>query len=691
VTADIPPRAVPLTRLASYAVAVLATVLVALTRSALDPWLQGSAVLLPFTLAVLTAAVTGGIGPGLVATALSAVIGAFAFMEPRWRMAVPGFVGALHLTLFVGVSVVICFLSQRLERVTARASRFRQANARTRERYERDLRESREQLRAIADTMPQFVWSARADGYFDYYNERWYEYTGMPHTPDQGKSWPAHIHPDDRDRAEETWRRSLETGEPLDLEYRVRRGTDGSYRWFMARALPIRNERHDVTRWFGTCTDIDERRRLDEEREKLLGAERAARASVESSMRQREEFVGMLAHELRTPLNAILGWTQLLRRPAERDVVVRGLEVIERNTRAQAQIISDLLDMGRITSGRMRLTSEAVDLCGVSRAAVAMVRPAAEAKGLRLDAAMHGDTIVRGDPARLQQVVWNLLGNAVKFTPPGGAVDVLVERQADTVELRVSDSGEGIDPDFVPYMFDAYSQADSGATRTHGGLGLGLSITKHIVELHGGAIRAYSDGLGHGATFVVRLTSADAQQNAGVTEEQHVRLHGAHVLVVDDQPEERSLIARILIEGAAHVMTAASAAEAMEILARHRCDLVITDIGMPEVDGFELLKQMRGSDGGRRVPAVALTPFVRAEDRTRSLSAGFQGHVAKPIDPAELLAAVSSLLMLAERRSGAAGDPAPRNPLDVHPEIYAGPENLRQTERSSGGSRAKSG
>jgi len=671
-------------------VAVLATVLVALTRSALDPWLQGSAVLLPFTLAVLTAAVTGGIGPGLVATALSAAIGAFAFMEPRGRMAVPGFVGALHLTVFVGVSVVICFLSQRLERVTARASRFRQANARTRERYERDLRESREQLRAIANTMPQFVWSARADGYFDYYNERWYEYTGMPRTPDQGKSWPAHIHPDDRGRAEETWRRSLQTGEPLDLEYRVRRGTDGSYRWFMARALPIRNERHDVTRWFGTCTDIDERRRLDEEREKLLAAERAARASVESSMRQREEFVGMLAHELRTPLNAILGWTQLLRRPAERDVVVRGLEVIERNTRAQAQIISDLLDMGRITSGKMRLASEPVDLCGVIRAAAAVVRPAAEAKGVRLDAAMHPDTTVRGDPGRLQQVVWNLLGNAVEFTPAGGAIDVLVERQGDTVELRVSDSGEGIDPDFLPYMFDAYSQADAGATRTHGGLGLGLSITKHIVELHGGGIRAYSDGRGHGATFVVRLTSADAQQNAYVAEEEHARLHGAHVLVVDDQPEERNLIARLLIEGSAHVMTAASAAEAMEIVARHRCDLVITDIGMPEVDGFELLKQLRRSDRGRRVPAVALTPFVRAEDRTRSLLAGFQGHVAKPVDPAELLAAVSSLLMLAEQRSGAAGDP-PRDPLDVHPDIYAGPENLRQTERSSGGSRAKSG
>ena len=377
-----------------------------------------------------------------------------------------------------------------------------------RKRNEQALRESREQFRAIADTMPHFVWSGRPDGYIDYYNERWYEYTGMPRTPDQGWNWKLYIHSDDLARTVAAWERSLATGEPFDVEYRVRRGSDGSYRWFMGRALPIRADRGEITRWFGTCTDVDEQRRLAEARDALLSAERAARTHVEHAMRQRDEFVATLAHELRTPLNAILGWTQMLRRPASPDVLARGLEVIERNTRAQAQVISDLLDIGHVTSGKIRLAREAVNLLGIVRAAVSVVRPAAEAKGVRIDATAEPGAVVTGDAARLQQIAWNLLSNAVKFTPAGGAIEVVAQRVDDTVELRVTDSGEGIPPEFLPFLFDRFRQADASATRSHGGLGLGLSLTKHIVELHGGTIEAFSEGPGRGATFLVRLPAA---------------------------------------------------------------------------------------------------------------------------------------------------------------------------------------
>jgi len=746
-----------------YAVAVLATVLVALTRVALDPWLQQQGTLLPFTLAVLVAAVVGGLGPGLLAAALSMLISVVAFFEPRGALAVSGVSDVLHLTVFAGVSVVICLLSHRLEQAIAYAMRSKrhleQSNQRLyvtqecvdaglwewdverdrgywspgfraligatpeapvtlagfldrvhpsdrarvhqdvqraldrgefrseyrvvhpthgeqwllsagrtlrdesgrpvritgvvldvseRKRREQELRESREQFRAIVETMPHFVWSARPDGYLDYYNERWYEYTGMPRTPDQGWNWKLYVHSDDLDRTVAAWERSLATGEPYDLEYRVRRGSDGSYRWFLGRALPIRDDRGEITRWFGTCTDIDEQRRVGEVREALLAAERATREQVEHAMRQRDEFVATLAHELRTPLNAILGWTQMLRRPSSPELVGRGLEVIERNTRAQAQVISDLLDIGHVTSGKIRLTPETVNLLTVMRAAVSIVRPAAEARSVHIDATSEPAAIVTGDAARLQQVAWNLLSNAVKFTPPGGTIDVVAQRVDHTVELRVTDSGEGIAPEFLPFIFDRYRQADASATRTHGGLGLGLAITKHIVELHGGTIEAYSEGPGRGATFLVRLPAAQLQDRAGNAVLPAVSLAGAHVLVVEDQADSRDVVARIILERGGRVSTAVSATEAIDRFTQDRPDLLISDITMPGMDGYELLMRLRALEGGRRVPAIALTAFARAEDRTRSLLAGYQGHVPKPVDPAELLATVASLLQLSK-------------------------------------------
>jgi CheY-like chemotaxis protein len=366
-------------------------------------------------------------------------------------------------------------------------------------------------------------------------------------------------------------------------------------------------------------------------------------------MRHRDEFVATLAHELRTPLNAILGWTQMLRRPNNAEVLARGLEVIERNTRAQAQVISDLLDIGHITSGKIRLAREAVNMLGIVRAAVSIVRPAAEAKGVSIDATSEPLAVVRGDAARLQQVTWNLLSNAVKFTPPGGTITVMAQRIDDHIALRVTDSGEGIAPEFLPFIFDRYRQADASATRSHGGLGLGLSIAKHIVELHGGTIDAFSEGPGRGATFVVRLHPAELEVRTDAGRNTDVSLAGAHVLVVEDQPDGRDLVARIITERGGRVSTAVSATEAIARFTEEPPDLVISDIAMPGMNGYQLLNRLRGLEEGRRVPAIALTPYARAEDRTRSLLAGYQGHVPKPVDPAELLATVASLLQLAER------------------------------------------
>jgi PAS domain S-box-containing protein len=632
---------------AGYALAVALTGAIALARGALDPWLRDQAILLPFVLAVLASAISSGLGPGLVSTGVAMLIAAVAFFEPRGSLALADMSDVVHVAVFGVVSVVICLLSHRLNHARADLVRFC-----------RELRDSHEQSRAIADSMPQLVWSTRPDGHVEYFNERWYEYTGMPRALDRETDWTRPVNDEDRLRVADAWRRSIAMGEPFDLEFRVTRASDGASRWFLGRALPIRNARGEIVRWFGTCTDIDERSRLAEAHEGRLAAERAARAEVEAAMRQRDEFVATLAHELRTPLNAILGWTQMLRRSTDPDRLARGLEVIERNTRAEAKIISDLLDVGCITSGRLRMARAPVPLLAPFRAALSVVRPAAEAKRVRIDAAADPDAVVMGDATRLQQIVWNLLSNAVKFTAAGGRIELTARCVADSLELSVNDSGQGIDPAFLPFVFDRYRQADGSPTRNHGGLGLGLSLAKYLVELHGGTIEARSEGVGRGATFIVRLPAAARDEGAAAACER-VSLAGARVLVVEDQPDGLAFVSRILLDRGGRVSMVSSAAEALERFDRDPPDLIVSDIDMPGMSGFELLTELRAREQGRRVPAIALTPFARAEDRTRSLLAGYQGHVPKPVDPAELLATVASLLRLAD---GAAEVPSRRAP-----------------------------
>jgi signal transduction histidine kinase/CheY-like chemotaxis protein len=397
------------------------------------------------------------------------------------------------------------------------------------------------------------------------------------------------------------------------------------------------------------------------ERQSLLVREREARSQAESISAMKDEFLATLSHELRTPLNAILGWAEMLRRGVKDEATLqRGLETIERNARAQAQLIEDLLDMSRIISGKVRLQVEAIEPVTFIEAALETVRPAALAKNIELARTLAPDACpVTGDPNRLQQVMWNLLSNAVKFTPAGGRVEVTLERANGEAVIRVTDSGIGIKPDFLPFVFDRFRQADASTTRHHGGLGLGLSIARQLVELQGGIIDVDSKGDGKGATFTLRFplrraaapalqkaSSGSGAPSASAAAFDAIDLAGLRVLVVDDVPDALELTSQVLAACGATVLVAASAQEALAMVESERPAVLISDIGMPDVDGFELLRRVRrlGAQRGGAVPAIALTAFTRQQDRVNALQAGFTAYVAKPVDAADLIATVAALV-----------------------------------------------
>jgi signal transduction histidine kinase len=403
-----------------------------------------------------------------------------------------------------------------------------------------------------------------------------------------------------------------------------------------------------------------ERSRLQRALRAAVARESDARAAAERASLMKDEFLATLSHELRTPLNAIVGWSQILNQQNARAEDVRqGLAAIDRNARMQTRMIEDLLDMSRIVSGKVRLDVQRVNLADVIEQAIETVLPSANARSLRLLKVLDPNAgPVMGDPSRLEQIVWNLLSNAIKFTPKGGKIHVVLERVNSHLEIGVTDNGEGIDAEFLPYIFDRFRQADASTTRRHGGLGLGLSIVKQLVELHGGRIVAKSAGVNQGATFLITLPVAPAvQQTHEQVDRRHPRaettgaqyeapnLKGVKVLVVDDDADARAVIQRMLAEPGAEVTTASSAAEALTLLSRERHHVLLSDIGMPGEDGYELIRKVRSLPvvAGGQTPAVALTAFARSEDRRRSLLAGYQMHVAKPVDRAELLAVVASL------------------------------------------------
>ena len=403
---------------------------------------------------------------------------------------------------------------------------------------------------------------------------------------------------------------------------------------------------------------MSEERVLIATRAAELVSERAARAEVERASRMKDEFLATLSHELRTPLNAILGWTELLRsgnlpEPMRQQAV----EIIDRNARVQTRLIEDLLEMSRIVSGKVQLDIQTVELADIIRAAVESARPMATSKGVRLSATIEaGVGKLAGDPGRLQQVISNLLSNAIKFTPVGGNVRVGLAATPTDLVLTVRDNGSGIAADFVPFLFDRFAQGESSHTRRFGGLGLGLSIVKQLVEMHGGRVAAESEGAGRGATFTVSLPlaigAADASDDTKKTTAtppetllvEARKLTGVKVLVVDDEPDSRELMKRLLENREAKVVTAASAAVALELVERYRPDIVLSDIGMPGIDGYDFIRQVRalGETRGGSVPAIAVTAFARAEDRDRAILAGYQQHLPKPMQMERLLEAINA-------------------------------------------------
>lgn len=483
----------------------------------------------------------------------------------------------------------------------------------------------------------------------------------------------ARLLPPDRPDEERQILERLRRGERVDHFETVRRHKDGHLLDISVTISPIRDRDGTIIGASKIARDITAFKALIREREALFYREQAARQEAERLNRIKDEFLATLSHELRTPLNAILGWAQLLRSKLPNpDHLEQGLETIDRNARAQTRLIEDLLDISRVISGKMRLDVQRVDLQTVISAAIESVRPAAENKNVRLLQIIDPKAgPITGDPARLQQVIWNLLTNAVKFTPKGGSVQVFLQRINSHVEITVADTGQGIPPEFLPRLFTRFAQADSSTTRQHTGLGLGLAIVRHLVELHGGRVHASSPGEGKGATFTVALPLAavydsrvpaeaahpttDRHEAANTGPRPKVNLHGVKVLVVDDERDARDLIKHILEMSGGTVMTAGSAREAIEVFQRERPDVLLSDVGMPEEDGYQLIRQVRAlpRNAGGGVPAVAFTAFARAEDRRQALMAGFQFHLAKPVEALELLTVVASLTGATNSATGA--------------------------------------
>lgn len=518
-------------------------------------------------------------------------------------------------------------------------------------------RASDARFRSMANAAPVLVWMAGPDTGRTWFNSQWLAFVGRRLEQETGTGWLESVHPDDRAGCVAGYRREFAARGRLALEYRLRRH-DGLYRWIRDDGVPLYAADGDLTGYVGACVDVTSQKLTELERRELLAREQKARQEAEAASQAKDEFLAVLSHELRTPLNTLRLWAGILRTgPQDPQTIARAVETIDRNAVLQARLIEDMLDVSRIVTGRLRLAIERVDLVAIIEAAIETVRAAADNKAIVLIIALDPRTgAVLGDPTRLQQVVWNLLSNAVRFTPAGGRVAVGLRRLGRSAELTVTDTGRGMAPGLVPRVFDRFRQGESGTTRSHGGLGLGLSIARQIVELHGGTIQAASPGESRGATFTVRLPIAAsvlggpppaARAAKGSGPESHARpLENVHVLVVDDDAETREVMEMALGFEGARVTTAPSVADAVAAIERRWPDVLVSDIGMPGEDGYDLIRKVRRLEAvrGRHLPAIALTAYAGVEDRRRTLEAGYEAHVAKPVEAAAVAPLIASLL-----------------------------------------------
>jgi PAS domain S-box-containing protein len=640
-----------------YLVAIVSVGLALCARLALDSIFDDRHPFVFFALAVIFVSWAYGLGPGLLALWLGLIVGDFFFLEPRYTFVAAGsveMVGGLAY-LVTGTAIVIS------------AHSTRRAERRARER-EHATRAAEAERAAVMRNMGEGLYTVDTQGLVTFVNAAAERVLGWSSAELLGRKMHDATHfryPDGTPfPAEEcAGLRVLRDGTPLvDHEDTFIR-KDGSFVPVVYGASRIEIEGHvvglvvvfrDVTHQQHLLALAEDARLTAESH---ANAERMARETAEAASRAKDAFLATVSHELRTPLSPILTWTRMLRHGSlAPEKTARALEVIERSARSQAQLVEDLLDVSRIVAGKMRLEVRPVLLAPVIEKAVDIVRPAAEAKGVRLQIVLDtGVGAVLGDVERLQQVVWNLLSNAVKFTPKDGHVQVALQRVNSHVEIAVSDSGQGIDPAFFPYVFERFQQAEAGSNRTHGGLGLGLAIVRHIVEAHGGTVHAESPGPGQGSVFTAKLPIMVARA-AGEAERRHPaiapageaialqRLDGIRILIVDDEADSNEAVGSLLVACGADVRAATSAAHARDVLVLWKADVLVSDVGMPGEDGYGLIASLRAREGDEAcIPAVALTAFASREDKVRLLSAGFQAHIAKPLDAAELIAVIASL------------------------------------------------
>ncbi|WP_100899596.1 PAS domain-containing protein [Nostoc flagelliforme] len=517
-----------------------------------------------------------------------------------------------------------------------------------RKQVEEALRQSEERYRCLAELIPQLVWTANPEGALLDVNQRWLEFTGLTLEQSHTIGWKEVVHPEDVIIMAQQWSKAVQQGTSYQAEGRMRQA-DGVYRWHLHQAIPQKDKQGQIVKWFGSATDIEAQKQLEGERDRLFQLEQAARAEAERANRIKDEFLAVLSHELRSPLNPILGWTKLLQsRKFNETRTLEALATIERNAKLQTQLIDDLLDVAKILRGKLSINASPVNLASVIECAIDTVSTAAIAKSILLHPVLPNIGQISGDSNRLQQIVWNLLSNAIKFTPKGGRVEIRLKQVDDQAQIIVSDTGKGISPDFLPYIFESFRQEDVSITRKYGGLGLGLAIVRQLVEAHGGIITADSPGEGFGATFTVQLPLLNIESEIKQINElsqQALELTGIRVLTVDDDPDARQLITVLLTEYGAQVLTVSSAAEVLANLESFQPDVLVSDIGMPEVDGYSLIQQIRAltPEKGGHIPAIALTAYARVDDYQRAIISGYQRHVTKPLDPQELVQAVVAL------------------------------------------------
>jgi PAS domain S-box-containing protein len=545
------------------------------------------------------------------------------------------------LTSKVGVFVE---LFQKTVEVKRQATQLAAVNA--------ELSKSEERFRTLCACSPLGIYLADVGGYCTYMNPRCQSICGLTVAENLVDAWQRLVHPEDRDRVVRDWLAWLKKGREFANEFRL--VSDETVRWINVQSSPMFSDLGKLIGHVGTVRDVTDRKQAEEERGRLIH-EQVARQEAERANQMKDEFLAILSHELRTPLNAILGWSKLLRvRKFDQKTIDKALETIERNAKSQAQLIEDILDVSRILRGKLNLNLHPIQLESAIELVIDSLRPLAEAKSIAIELACSPDVgEVIGDNARLQQVVWNLLSNAIKFTPESGKVEVRLESVGDKAQIQVIDTGVGIAPDFLPYVFDRFRQADSTTTRSYGGLGLGLAIVRHLVELHGGTVSAQNN-TNKGAKFTVFLPLAGEQEEDG--EAISLEFNGAgnatpilanvQLLLVDDDDDTREFLIALLEQEGAIVRSVASVAEALAALEDFWPDVLLSDIGMPGADGYELIARVREMEAlrGGKMPAIALTAYAREEERQRALEAGFQMHLSKPVEVDELIAEVAKLV-----------------------------------------------